>query len=127
MKFLFMKLVVLYFLLFTISSCAPGRLGTIDQYLPELTETDDESYTTTPTESDEETDDYTWYYHADNITDATQSDITLKNLVAYIERIAGQDDTTKGHYVYTDKAGRSVTIVYVAGPSSSLAAYVDAK
>ncbi|KAF0766253.1 Uncharacterized protein FWK35_00007565 [Aphis craccivora] len=120
------KFVVL-FLLLTRSSCAPGRLGTIDQYLPELAETDDESYTTIPTESDEKTDDYTWDYRVDDIADATQNDVTLKNLVAHIERISGQDDTTKGHYVYTDKTGRSITIVYVAGPSSSLAAYVDAK
>ncbi|XP_060839509.1 uncharacterized protein LOC132920829 [Rhopalosiphum padi] len=126
MKSLFVKFVVL-FLVLTRSSCVPGRLGTIDQYLPEFTDTDDQSYTTTPTESDEKTDDYIWDYHADDNTDATPNHIPLKKLVDHIELLAGQDGTTKGQYVYTDKAGRSVTIVYVAGLSSSLAAYIHAE
>ncbi|XP_026810996.1 uncharacterized protein LOC113552342 [Rhopalosiphum maidis] len=126
MKSLFVKFVVL-FLVLTRSNCVPGRLGTIDRYLPEFTDTDDQSFTTTPTESDEKTDDYIWDYHADDNTDATPKDIPLKKLVDHIELLAGQDGTIKGQYVYTDKTGRSVTIVYVAGLSSSLAAYIDAE
>ncbi|XP_025208987.1 uncharacterized protein LOC112604250 [Melanaphis sacchari] len=122
MESFYAKSVVL-FLVLTRTSCVPGRLGTIDRFLPDFTETDDQSYTTTPTESD----DYILDYHADYITNATPNDITLKNLVAHIERLARQIGTTKGHYLYTDRAGRSVTIVYVAGPSSSLAAYIDAE
>lgn len=103
-----------------------------------MTDDDDEFYKI----STDESEDHTWSYYEDDVTDSTQDDVTdttqddvtepttneipLESLMAHIDQLAGQGNgTTKGQYVYTDKTGSSVTVVYVAGPSSSLAAYTD--
>lgn len=121
------------FLVLARSTCAPGRLGTIDRYLPEPTD-DDESHTT-------ESDGFTWNYFDDDdvidvtvnydphhttesddrtrdnktTTDVCPNDVPLDESVADTDLLAGQDGTNK-----TDD---SVTVVYVADPSSTIAAY----
>lgn len=91
-----------------------------------MTDDDDELYKVTS----DETEDHTWsYYEDDVVTDTTTNKkIPLKSLVAHVDQLAGQGNngTTKGQYVYTDKTGNSITVVYVAGPSSSFAAHTAA-
>jgi len=137
-----------FFLVLTRSRCAPGRLGTIDRFIPifTVTDDDDERHEITTDESE----DHTWSYYEDAVTDTTQDDVTadttqdgvtadttqddvtesttneipLESLVAHIDQLAGQGNgTTKGQFVYMNKTGSSITVLYVAGPSSSLAAY----
>lgn len=88
-----------------------------------MTDDDDELYKVTS----DETEDHTWsYYEDDDVADTTTNKIPLESLVAHIDQLAGNNGTTKGQYVYTDKTGNSITVVYVAGPSSSFAAHTAA-
>ncbi|XP_015364773.1 PREDICTED: uncharacterized protein LOC107162407 [Diuraphis noxia] len=119
MKYLFGKTVV-FFLVFARSRCTPGRLGTIDRFIPDFSVTDDDDKLYKVTS--DETEDHTLsYYEDDDVTDTTTNKIPLESLAAHIDQLAGQGNT-KGQFVYTDKTGNSITVVYVAGPSSSFAA-----
>lgn len=75
------------------------------------------------TEWDGTTEDNTWEYDGDDTTDATTNEIPLETPVPHIDQLAGQDDTTKGQYVCTNKTGCSDPVADVAGPQSSRAAY----
>jgi len=96
-------------------------LGTIDRYNPSfsLADDDDEVYTIDTTESDGTTEDNTWEYYKDDVTDSTTNEIPLETPAPHIDHLAGQDDTTKG------QTGCSDSVVNVEGPSTSLAAFTD--
>lgn len=115
----------MFFLVLTTSRCAPGILGTIDRYNPKfsvtVTDDGDEVYTIGTTESDGTTEDTTWEYNDNDFTDTTTNEIPFKSPEAHIDQLAGQDSTTEGQYVNTDKTGCSVTVLDTAGPSPSLA------
>jgi hypothetical protein len=105
-------------------------LGTVDLYTPgfSVTDVDDEVYTIAPTESDDTTEDYSWADSTESdkdevTTDSTANEIPLESLMTHIDLLAEQDGIAKGQYVYTDKTGRPITVVYVAGPSSLFKAY----
>jgi len=94
-------------------------LGTIDRYNPSFSLADDdgEAYTIDTTESDGITEDNTWEYDKDDVTDETTDGIPLDTPVPHVDQLAGQDDTTKG------QTGCSDSVVDVKGPSTSLVAY----
>lgn len=105
-------------LVVTRSKCAPGRLG--DKYFTDLANNDqfyDDETTKTTTDSSDETENCTSDYD-ESYYDSHPIEVPLEQLQNYIQQLAEQDGTTKGRYVYTDKTGRNITVVYVAGPSA---------
>lgn len=106
---------------FTSSRCAPGRLGTIDQYYHfEFPESNDQS------SSDEyETTTFEWEAEPNESTICDDYDVLpplqlfLKE-IKYLIKLPTEQDAVKGRYKYKDEAGPAITVFYIVGLSDFL-------
>lgn len=93
---------MVFFVVLTGSRCAPGRLGTIDQYHPGSTEIDDQYYDSSATPTTEP-DNETMEIYTLDYGDSSEIPLTLQNRTIHIDSFTENISTTSDQYVYADR------------------------